>query len=389
MSVYLDHAATTPITQAAMDAYIEALTMVGNPSSVHAFGQSTRRLLEESREKIADSLGANRAEVVFTSGGTESNNLAIKGLFWQRNKDRHDRPIVVTAATEHHATLEPIEWLVANEGAELSLVPVDKSGLFDLNWLESYLEQEHSRIALVTLMWANNETGVINNLRAVTEMAAKWGIPVHSDAVAALGHTEISFGGSGLAAMTITAHKVGGPVGIGALLVSRSTTLESLLQGGGHERGFRSGTMNAAGAHAFAVATQQAVSKLPVHEESWRAIQKHLKSEISARYPWATIAGSTEARLANNLNVLFHGCSGDSLLFLLDRAGVAVSNGSACAAGVTSASHVLLAMGYSQQEASGALRITFGFDTSKAEVDQLLEALPSAVEAAKKAGFAS
>jgi len=388
MSVNLDHAATTPVIPQALSSFIEFSSLGGNPSSVHQFGQKSRRAFEEAREEVAAAVGANRAEVIFTSGGTESNNLAIKGLFWKRSSDS-GRRVILTASTEHHAVLEPIQWLVQHESAHLELVPQSKEGLFDLAWLSGYLQQNHASVSLISLMWANNESGVINDIPAVCALAEKYGIPVHSDAVAAFGHTALSFAASGLAAMSITGHKIGAPIGTGALLVARNITLESLVQGGGHERGLRSGTLNAAGAKALAVATTFATQELAGHQARWHKLQHKVIDGVARLVPDAILVGSAENRLTNNVNLVFPGCSGDSLLFLLDRAGVAISNGSACTAGVASGSHVLLGMGFSPEQSSGCIRLSFGYETSEADIDAFLAALPDAYLGAKKAGFAS
>ncbi|NDD26626.1 MAG: aminotransferase class V-fold PLP-dependent enzyme, partial [Actinobacteria bacterium] len=229
MAIYLDYAATTPIRDEVLESYVQHLKELGNPSSVHSSGQAVRKALEEARESLASSLGCHRSEVIFTSGGTESNNSAIKGLYWQRNAEDQQRNIIITAGTEHHAVIDPVEWLEKHDGAEIIWLPVDKQGQINLIELEQILETKNENVALIALMWANNETGVITDIAAVTEMARKYNIPVHSDAVAAFGHIPISFSDSGLATLSVSAHKVGGPIGVGALVVSRATKLVSLI----------------------------------------------------------------------------------------------------------------------------------------------------------------
>ncbi|NDE69270.1 MAG: aminotransferase class V-fold PLP-dependent enzyme, partial [Microbacteriaceae bacterium] len=201
MRVYLDNAATTPIRPEVLECYIDTLKLIGNPSSVHSSGQQVRQVLEEARESLAKSLDCDRSEVLFTSGGTESDNLAIKGIYWQRRDEDANRNVVISAGTEHHGVIDPIEWLEAHEVAEVQLVPVNFDGELDLSWLAKYLEENHSKVALISLMWANNETGVVTDIKAITAMANVFGIPVHSDAVAAFGHVQTSFKESGLAAM--------------------------------------------------------------------------------------------------------------------------------------------------------------------------------------------
>ena len=386
MVVYLDHAATSPIKPEVLECFTKYLTLVGNPSSVHSSGQVARKALEEAREQIAKAINANRNEVIFTSGGTESDNLAIKGLFWQRNKDAR-RPIILSAATEHHAVIDPIDWLEKEQGAEAVWVPVDENGVVDLAWLTGFIADNHERVALISLMWANNETGVITPIDEVVALAKPFDIPVHSDAVAAFGHIPVDFAASGLTAMSITAHKVGGPVGVGALVVSRAAKLVSLSHGGGQERSMRSGTMNSAGAKAFGLAAELAVANLESHAAHTRQLRDAIIRGVIELVPSARFSRGDALGLPDNAHFTFEGCSGDSLLFLLDQAGVCVSNGSACQAGVTAASHVLLAMGRGESEASGCLRLTVSDSNTHADVEAFLAALPDAYAAARRAGY--
>jgi len=393
MAVYLDHAATTPMLPEVLAAYTSALGLVGNPSSIHSQGQNSRRLLEEAREQVAASVGADAAEVTFTSGGTESINLAIKGLYWARNAvpsslversrdplsgtvDTRTRPRILVARAEHHATIDSVEWLEAHEGAVLDWVPVNSLGEIDLDYLAAALADD---VALVTLLWANNEVGSLQPVAEVVALAAAHGVPVHCDAVSAYGHVPIDFHATGLAAMSISAHKIGGPVGIGALVISRSATITPLAHGGNQQRS-RSGTMDAAGAVAFGTAAS-------LIRPGTTTLRDRLIAGVRAAVPEAVLRGSAN-RLPNNAHFTFPGCEGDSLLFLLDVAGFSVSTGSACQAGVPEASHVLLAMGLSEPEARGALRITLGPTTTAAEVDAFVAALPAAVAGARAAGYA-
>ena len=369
--------------------YTAALARVGNPSAVNKFGQDVRNVLEAARESLAASVGANRSEVIFTSGGTESDNLAIKGLYWQRQAEDSDRNVIITAGTEHHGVLDPIYWLEDHQGAETVLVPVDERGVFDLEWLANYLEQNGQRVALISLMWVNNETGVIADIPAINALASKYGVPVHSDAVAAFGHIPIDFAASGLAAMSITAHKIGGPVGSGALLVGRAVKLTSLVHGGGQERGMRSGTMDAAGATSFALAAELACAEIESETQRLAALAERLVSAVTSVAPDAVLSRGDAPGLPGTVHFTFPGCSADSLIFLLDAAGVSVSAGSACTAGVNRPSHVLLAMGRSEDQATGALRITLGYTTTEADIDAFLAAFPGAHQAAKKAGLPS
>lgn len=387
MVVYLDHAATSPIRPEVVATYTEHLQLVGNPSSVHTSGQKVRRALEEAREDIAKAVDCNRNEVVFTSGGTESDNLAIKGLYWHRSQAERNRNVILSAYTEHHAVIDAIHWLEKDQGAKPVWIPVDERGVVDLEWLANFLSERASEVALITLMWANNETGVVTPIDHVTELAKTYEIPVHSDAVAAFGHVEISFAKSGLDAMSITAHKVGGPVGVGALIVSRASKMTSLIHGGGQERSLRSGTMNAAGAKAFALAASLAVAQREAHTAEMEVLRDRLVESVLSSIPDARFSRSDAPGLPDNAHFTFPGCSGDSLLFLLDQAGVCVSNGSACQAGVAAASHVLITMGRTEAEASSCIRVTLGRGNSEADVDAFLAALPAAHAGAHKAGY--
>ena len=389
MSVYLDNAATTPIRPEVLEVYKDYLQLLGNPSSVHTSGQQVRQALEESRESIAKVVDCDRSEVIFTSGGTESDNLAIKGLFWQCRNEDATRKVIITAGTEHHGVIDPIEWLENHDGAEVVLVPVSYDGELDLEWLSNYLADNHQSVALISLMWANNETGVITDIGAVTAMANKYSIPVHSDAVAAFGHMPVSFRDSGLAAMSITAHKLGGPVGVGALIVSRNTKLVSIIHGGGQERGLRSGTMNAPAAKAFALAAERMQGELEKEIARLIDLRAKLIEGVLSITPEISLTASNAERLPNIIHFTLAGASGESLLFLLDQKGIFVSTGSACQAGVNRPSHVLIAMGRTEDQAKGCLRITFGHESTEEDVDAVLEALPQAIESALKAGLSS
>ncbi|MCU1533763.1 MAG: cysteine desulfarase [Glaciihabitans sp.] len=383
------------MTPEVLAAYTSALSVVGNPASIHSAGQNAKRMLEEAREQVAASLGADSVEVTFTSGGTEAVNLALKGLFWARNRPAAQReqldhrqlprPRILSATAEHHAAMDALEWLARAEGAVVEWIPVDSLGRIDLNALAAALGPD---VALVNVLWANNEVGTVQPIAEVVALAAAHGIPVHSDAVSAYGYLPIDFHGSGVAALSVSAHKLGGPVGMGALLIARSATVEPLLHGGNQQRA-RSGTQDAAGAVAFGVAARNAVADLEARSSRLRELRDRLVSGIRSSVPAAILRGDPVDRLPGNAHFTFPGCEGDSLLFLLDVAGFSVSTGSACQAGVPEASHVLLAMGLSHDDARGALRITLGHDTTEAEVDAFVAALPAAVDQARRAGMAA
>ncbi|MEO6944160.1 MAG: cysteine desulfurase family protein [Lacisediminihabitans sp.] len=378
MAVYLDHAATTPMLPEAREAYIDALGLVGNPSSIHSQGQNAKRMLEEAREHVATSLGCDPIEVVFTSGGTESVNLAIKGLYWSRKAASGANRILVPRG-EHHATVDTVEWLERYEGAVIQWLPIDSVGRVSLDALAAALECPGD-IALVTMLWANNEVGTIQPIVEVVALASAHGIPVHADAVSAYRHLPVDFASSGLAALSVSAHKVGGPLGIGALALSRAATVVPLIHGGGQQRDVRSGTQDAPAAIAFGVAARHPAPSLS-------ALRDRVITGIRAAVPSAVLRGDPLDRIDNNAHFTFPGCQGDSLLFLLDAAGVSVSTGSACQAGIPEASHVLMGMGLSESEALGALRITVGHTTTEADVDAFLAALPDAHSGAARAGL--
>jgi cysteine desulfurase len=384
LAVYLDHAATTPMLPEALAAYTAALGIVGNPSSIHSQGQNAKRMLEEARERVAASLGCDPIEVVFTSGGTESVNLAVKGLWWARNDvgraASRPRARILVPRGEHHATIDTVEWLERYEGAVVEWLPLDSQGRVRLDALAAALET-HDDIALLTLLWANNEVGTIQPIGAAVALAAAHGVPVHADAVSAYRHLPIDFASTGLAALSVSAHKIGGPLGIGALVLSRAATVVPLIHGGGQQRDVRSGTQDAPAAIAFGVAAQHPVSSLA-------ALRDRLIAGVAAAVPSAVLRGDPAGRLDSNAHFTFPGCEGDSLLFLLDAAGVSVSTGSACQAGIPEPSHVLLAMGLTENEARGALRVTVGQTTTPDDVDAFLAALPGAVARASRAGFA-
>ena len=374
MAIYLDHAATSPMGSDVIAAYASALAVVGNPASIHSQGQNAKRMLEEAREHVAASLGADSVEVTFTGGGTEAVNLAIKGLWWARGRGR-----IVAPEGEHHATIDAIDWLVAHEGAEVEWIPVDESGRISLTHLEAALGPD---VALVTVLLANNEVGTIQPVEEVVALAAAHDVPVHIDAIAGYGYLPIDFHALGAAALSVSAHKIGGPVGTGALLIARSTTIEPLVHGGNQQRG-RSGTQDVAGAVAFGVAARG------IGGHDLVPLRDRLIAGIQSAVPSAILRGDPVNRLPGNVHFTFPGCEGDSLLYLLDVAGFSVSTGSACQAGVPEASHVLLAMGLSEPDARGALRMTLGPTTTVADVDALVVALPDAVARAGSAGLAA
>ena len=382
MAIFLDHAATSPLRPEALSALNAALMQLGNPSSIHSHGQTTREILEQARDQISNSVGCNRAEVVFCSGGTEANNQAIKGIWWSRKTDH--RKVIISSGIEHKALLDPIEWLVQHEGAEVVNLPII-NGHVSMPDLQSILQQRADEVVLISLMWVNNETGVITDIPAVTQIADSFGIPVHSDAIAALGRIPIDFASSGLYAMSISGHKVGAPIGIGALIVRRDAKPVNLIHGGGQERGLRSGTMNYALASSFGAAAEVAVKELTTTQSRLQVLRDQIETAIRTSIPSAIITAGGSKRVEHNAHLIFPGVNNDSLLFLLDQQGISVSAGSACQAGVIGPSHVLIGMGYSEPEAASCIRVSLGHTTTQADVDSfisgLIEAYPKALAA--------
>ena len=382
---YLDHAASTPMLPEAVAAVTAAMGSTGNASSLHAAGRRARRLVEESRETLAAAVGARPSEVVFTGSGTESDNLAVKGLWWARRAADARRTRILASAVEHHAVLDAVEWLVAHEGAVVTWLAVDAAGRVHPDTLTEAIAQDPDDVALVTVMWANNEVGTIQPISRLAEVAHSFGIPLHTDAVQAVGQLPVDFAGSGADALTLTGHKLGGPLGVGALLLGRDITATPLLHGGGQERDVRSGTLDHPAVAGLAAAARVAVERAPATARRLAALRDDLVTRVRAAVPDAVYNGDPVDRLPGNAHFSFPGCEGDSLLLLLDARGVEVSTGSACSAGVARPSHVLVAMGADQDRARGSLRFSLGHTSSAADVDALLDALPSVVERARKA----
>lgn len=389
MVIYLDHAATTPLRQELIPGYLEQLQVLGNPSSVHGSGQQARRALEDARDVLARAIDCHRSEVLFTSGGTESNNLAIKGLYLQRIAESPEQKIIISAGTEHHAGIDPIEWLESVEGAETAWIPVSTTGELDLKWLTDFLAANGERVALISAMLVNNETGLITPIAEITQIANKYGIPVHSDAVAAFGHVPLSFKESGLATMAVSGHKIGAPVGVGVLVVARAAKVAVTSHGGGQERGIRSGTLSSALGFAMAEAAALAVAELDQVEQRLSGFARQITTAIKSIATDANFTRGEAPGFSGIIHFTFPGCSGDSLLYLLDAAGISVSTGSACRAGVAQPSHVIMAMGRTEAEAKGSLRISLGYSTTQSEVDALIAAFPAAYAGALKAGLPS
>ncbi len=374
MSVYLDHAATTPIFDVAVKAMTDALTKVGNPSSLHTEGRSTRKDVEDARDLIAKAVGCLASEVIFTGSGTEADNAAIKGLFWKSGKK-----LIAISAIEHHAVLDPARWLVEHEGAELIEIPVDKHGVLDLDYLKDLVVKRGSEIALISVMHSNNETGVIQPVAEVVKIVGS--IPVHTDAVQSFTKTPLSYKELGVTSMALSAHKVRGPHGIGALILQRAYEIPALLHGGGQEREIRSGTLNAPAIVAFAAAAASKIYEASKVQE----LRERFEAGLLTSAPSAYINGVDAKRLPGISNVTFPGTQSDSLLLLMDSEKVSCSTGAACSAGVHRPSHVLLAMGHNEVSAQSSLRFSLGANSTQADVDFALSVLPTVIERGRAA----
>jgi cysteine desulfurase len=375
-SIYVDHAATTPLSPAAFKAITSQLQELGNPSSLHTHGRATRKSLEDAREAIAREVGCLASEVIFTASGTEANNIALKGLWW--NGKAHGKKVVVISAIEHHAILDPAHWLQTHEGAEVILVPVNVHGVIDLDFLKDLIARRGREIAVISIMHSNNETGVVQPIREVVEMAAD--IPVHTDAVQSFKKVPLSYKDLGVTALTLSAHKIGGPLGIGALILRRAYEIPALLHGGGQEREIRSGTLNAPSIVAFSAAATEHYPSSSVEN-----LRDNFISALHAVIPDAYVNGEASRRLPGIVNVTFPGTQSDTLLLLLDNAHVSASTGSACSAGVHEASHVLLAMGHTEETAQSSLRFSFGAASTQADVDYVMSVLPGVIATGRAA----
>ncbi|MEU2349224.1 cysteine desulfurase family protein [Modestobacter sp. NPDC049651] len=391
---YLDHAATTPLLPAALAAMTEQLGRVGNASSLHASGREARRVAEQSRERIAAAVGARPSEVLFTGGGTEGDNLAVKGLFWARRTADARRRRVVVSPAEHHAVLDSVEWLEKHEDAEVTWLRVEPSGRVTPEALAEALG-DGTDVAVASVMWANNEIGAVSDVAALAAAAHAVGVPFHTDAVQAVGQLPLDFAACGADALTMTGHKLGGPVGAGALLLRRDAECTPLLHGGGQERDVRSGTLDVAAIVGLAAATEAAVGDRAARTARVAALRDRLVAGVVEQVPDVQLNGpalddvlpdGTPGRLPGNAHLSFPGAEGDALLMLLDARGIECSTGSACSAGVARPSHVLLATGADAARARSSLRFSLGHTSTDADVDALLAVIAPVVERARRAG---
>ena len=365
-----------------------ALSAAGNASSLHTAGRQARRVVEESRERLAAAIGARPSEVVFTGSGTESDNLAVKGIWWSRHDADPRRTRILASAVEHHAVLDAAQWLADHEGATVEWLEVDDQGRVHPDALREAVERDPSDVALVSVMWANNEVGTVQPVRRLADVCAEFDVPFHSDAVQAVGQLPVDVAASGVSALTLTGHKLGGPLGVGALVLGRDVACTPLLHGGGQERDLRSGTLDTPAVAGLAVAASMAVERQPALHVRLSTLRDDLVRRVQQVVPGAVLNGvpvPSAERLPGNAHFSFPDCEGDSLLLLLDARGVEVSTGSACSAGVARPSHVLLAMGADEDVARSSLRFSLGHSSTPADVDALVEALPGVVERARRA----
>ncbi|HEV7213228.1 MAG TPA: cysteine desulfurase family protein [Blastococcus sp.] len=396
---YLDHAATTPVLPEVLAAMTEQLGRVGNASSLHASGRAARRAAEQSRERLAEALGARPSEVLFTGGGTESDNLAVKGMFWARRQADPGRRRIVVSPAEHHAVLDSVEWLARHDAADVTWLPLEPTGRVTPEAFAEALGDGRD-VAVASVMWANNEIGTVSDIPALAELAHAVDVPLHTDAVQAVGQVPVDFAASGVDALTMTGHKLGGPMGAGVLLLRRDAACTPLLHGGGQERDVRSGTLDVAAIVGLQVAATTAVGSRPERAVRTAALRDRLVAGIVAQIPDARLNGpplddllrpgdpaAGPGRLPGNAHLSFPGAEGDALLMLLDARGVECSTGSACSAGVARPSHVLLAVGADTDRARSSLRFTLGHTSTDADVDAVLEVIAPVVERARRAGL--
>jgi cysteine desulfurase len=383
MAIYLDHAATTPIAPEALAVLTAELARVGNASSLHLFGRQVRKEVEQARESIAAAIGAHPTEVIFTGSGTEANNLAVKGFYWRAVAENPERTVIVASAFEHHAILEPLEWLEAHEGATIIYIPITPEGVIDLVALAEIIRVEAEHIALIAVMHSNNEIGTIQPIAEVVKLAGD--IPVHTDAVQSFGKVDFNFAEIGVRSATISSHKLGGPLGVAALILEHGLDITPILHGGGQERDIRSGTINAPSIVAFAAAVDRAMADRETNFRTISTLRAQLRAQILSAIPDASINGSSAVMLPGVLNLTFPGTESDSLLLLLDNVGIAASTGSACSAGVQRASHVLMSIGLSEDQARSSLRFSLGTTTTQGEIDEVGRKIQAVVESARAA----
>ena len=369
------------MVEPAIAALTEAVKKLGNASSLHSAGRAARKELEQAREIIAEAIDCTPSEVVFTSTGTEANNLAIKGLYWQGVKS--NKKVIITSTFEHHAVADPINWLAEHEGAQVIQIGVDRKGFIDLDALKEQVEKYKNDIALISIMHSNNEVGTLQDIEQVVKIAGS--IAVHSDCVQSFGKVELSFKNLGVTAATISAHKIGGPLGVAALILKGGLDIEPVLHGGGQERDLRSGTFNVPGIIAFAAAAKNAIENRKERELKVSELKQELIQTIKKNVSDAWVNGDLAKSLPGIISITFPKTDSEGLLLLLDSEGIACSTGSACSAGVQRPSHVLLAMGLSEDETTSTLRFSLSYTNTINEIAKLGSVIATVVARSKAA----
>lgn len=384
-AAYLDNAATTSILPEALEVLYRESAFVGNASSLHSAGRRARKVVEESREKLAAALGAKPQEVIFTASGTEANNLAVKGLYWSARAKSESKSAICASPIEHHAVLDPLEWLEREDGATLHFAKVDSDGVTSHEHVAQILSEHGEQISFLTIMHSNNEVGAIQPVAECAAISREYQIPIHTDAVQSFGKVPLDFGKLGVDAMTISAHKIGGPLGVAALVAKKNLELTPLLHGGGQEREVRSGTLHTPVIAAFATAAEISQQRLLENQMRIRALRERLISGVKNGVPDVQLNGG-EKTLPGIAHFTFPGAEGDALLLLLDAHGVQCSTGSACSAGIAQPSHVLLAMGMAPKVARSSIRFSIGPTTTESEIDRAISVIGEVVSRARAAG---
>ena len=381
MPIYFDHAATTPISEVAISALNNQIKKLGNASSLHSAGRSVRKDLESAREEIAKAIDCAPSEVIFTATGTEANNLAIKGLYWKAAKS--NRNVIITSTFEHHAVMDPIAWLAEHENAQVISINVDRNGFILMDELAQAIKEHQGKVAFISIMHSNNEVGTIQDIAKIVKIAGD--IPVHADCVQSFGKVELSFKDLGLTAATISAHKVGGPLGVAALILKRGLDIEPILHGGGQERDIRSGTFNAPSIVSFAAAAKESVAAITDRDKNVRALKSELIQTVKKNVSDAWVNGDQTNCLPGITSITFPKTDSEGLLLLLDSEGIACSTGSACSAGVQRPSHVLLAMGLTEDETTSTLRFSVSHSNTVTEIAKLGSVIASVVARSRAA----
>ena len=381
-SAYLDNAATTAMLPEALEVMYRESASVGNASSLHGAGRRARRVVEESREKLAAAVGAKPQEIIFTASGTEANNLAVKGLFWRAGASKR---AIVSTPIEHHAILDPLEWLEREQSVTLHMAEVDSHGTTKVDSIAQLLSEYQKEISFVTVMHSNNEVGALQPVAEIVAISREYEMPIHTDAVQSFGKVPLDFGKLGVSALTISGHKIGGPLGVAALVAKKDLELTPLLHGGGQERDVRSGTLHTPAIAAFATAAELSQQRLQINADRIRSMRERLINGVTAAVDDVRINGG-ENTLPGIAHFTFAGAEGDALLLLLDAQGVQCSTGSACSAGIAQPSHVLIAMGMAPKIARSSIRFSIGTTTSEKDIDKAISVISEVVSRARAAG---